>query len=167
MSDTQQTEATEQTSAAAEDQQDERTYTQAEVDRIIRKKAEALYKQRVGDVDIDDLKAKAEGAKTVEERMAQLERDLATERAAATRAKVAARFGVSTEPDEETGLSDADLFLTGKDEETLTAQAKRLAKRVSDRESTNNISPTEGGTPRVVPDEKSAFADFLTGHRTA
>ena len=87
--------------------------------------------------------------------------------AAALRASVAARYGVSTEPDEETGLSDADLFLTGKDEETLTAQAKRLAKRVSDRESTNNIVPTEGATPRAVPDEKSAFADFLTGHRTA
>ena len=158
-----QTKTPEPTGEGAEAKQ-EQTFTQADVDRIVR---ERVKRERERFADYDDLKAKAEGAKTVEERMAQLERDLATERAAALRASVAARYGVSTEPDEETGLSDADLFLTGKDEETLTAQAKRLAKRVSDRESTNNISPTEGGTPRVVPDEKSAFADFLTGHRTA
>ena len=158
-----QTKTPEPTGEGAEAKQ-EQTFTQADVDRIVR---ERVKRERERFADYDDLKAKAEGAKTVEERMAQLERDLATERAAATRAKVAARFGVSTEPDEETGLSDADLFLTGKDEETLTAQAKRLAKRVSDRESTNNIVPTEGATPRAVPDEKSAFADFLTGHRTA
>ena len=164
MSDTQQPEATEPTGEATEDKQQEQTFTQADVDRIVR---ERVKREREKFADYDDLKVKADGAKTVEERMAQLERDLATERAAATRAKVAARFGVSTEPDEETGLSDADLFLTGKDEETLTAQAKRLAKRVSDRESTNNIVPTEGTTPRAVPDERAAFADFLTGHRTA
>ena len=164
MSDTQQTEATEPTGEATEDKQQEQTFTQADVDRIVR---ERVKREREKFADYDDLKAKAEGAKTVEERMAQLERDLATEKATALKAQVAARFGVSTEPDEETGLSDADLFLTGKDEETLTAQAKRLAKRVSDRESTNNIVPTEGATPRAVPDEKSAFADFLTGHRTA
>ena len=164
MSDAQQTEATEPTGEATEDKQQEQTFTQADVDRIVR---ERVKREREKFADYDDLKAKADGAQTVEERVAQLERELATEKAAALKAQVAARFGVSTEPDEETGLSDADLFLTGKDEETLTAQAKRLAKRVSDRESTNNISPTEGGTPRVVPDEKSAFADFLTGHRTA
>lgn len=158
-----QTETPEPTGEGVEAKQ-EQTFTQADVDRIVR---ERVKRERERFADYDDLKAKAEGAKTVEERMAQLERDLATERATALRASVAARYGVSTEPDEETGLSDADLFLTGKDEETLTAQAKRLAKRVSDRESTNNIVPTEGATPRAVPDEKSAFADFLTGHRTA
>ena len=164
MSDTQQTEATEPTGEATEDKQQEQTFTQADVDRIVR---ERVKREREKYADYDELREKAAGAQTVEERVAQLERELATEKATALKAQVAARFGVSTEPDEETGLSDADLFLTGKDEETLTAQAKRLAKRVSDRESTNNISPTEGETPRVVPDEKSAFADFLTGHRTA
>ena len=164
MSDTQQTEATEPTGEATEDKQQEQTFTQADVDRIVR---ERVKREREKYADYDELREKAAGAQTVEERVAQLERELATEKATALKAQVAARFGVSTEPDEETGLSDADLFLTGKDEETLTAQAKRLAKRVSDRESTNNIVPTEGATPRAVPDEKSAFADFLTGHRTA
>ena len=164
MSDAQQQAEAPEQDRGAEDKQQEQTFTQADVDRIVR---ERVKREREKYADYDDLKAKADGAKTVEERMAQLERDLATERAAALRASVAARYGVSTEPDEETGLSDADLFLTGKDEETLTAQASRLAKRVADRESSNNIAPDEGATPRAVPDERAAFADFPTGHRTA
>lgn len=164
MSDAQQQAEAPEQDQGAEDKQQEQTFTQADVDRIVK---ERVQRERAKYADYDDLKAKADGAKTVEERMAQLERDLATERAASLRATVAARYGVSTEPDEETGLSDADLFLTGKDEETLTAQASRLAKRVADRESSNNIAPDEGATPRAVPDERAAFADFLTGHRTA
>ena len=43
---------------------------------------------------------------------------------------------------------DADLFLTGADEESLTAQAKRLADRESERQKGNNVSPREGTTPK-------------------
>ena len=42
--------------------------------------------------------------------------------------------------------ADRDLFLTGTDEDTLTAQAKRLAERESERKKTGNVAPREGAT---------------------
>lgn len=53
---------------------------------------------------------------------AERERDEA--RAEVMRLRVATKHGISDE--------DADLFLTGTDEETLTKQAQRLAKRAED-----------------------------------
>ena len=58
------------------------------------------------------------------ERLAELEREASQARAEALRFKIASKFGVSDE--------DADLFLTGTDEETLTKQAERLAARNED-----------------------------------
>lgn len=55
------------------------------------------------------------------ERLAEAEKAAQQAQAEALRFKVATRFGVSDE--------DADLFLTGTDEETLTKQAERLASR--------------------------------------
>ncbi len=54
-------------------------------------------------------------------RLAQAEKDAADARRDALRFKIAAKHQI--------GDDDADLFLTGSDEETLTRQAERLAAR--------------------------------------
>lgn len=60
------------------------------------------------------------------------EQDAALARAEALRWRIAAKHGISDE--------DAELFLTGTDEETLTKQAERLAERVT--------APAGDGRPR-------------------
>ena len=59
-------------------------------------------------------------------------------RADALRWRTAAKHGISDE--------DAELFLTGTDEATLTKQAERLADRVADRKKNGNHVPREGAT---------------------
>ena len=119
----------------------DQTFTQADVDRIV---ADRLKREREAVkakyADYDDLRAKAEGAKTAEERMAELEKEIAATKHEALKRRVQAAHGISDE--------DADLFLTGTDEESLTAQAKRLADRESERRKSNNVSPREGNNPK-------------------
>ena len=55
-------------------QQQEESFTQADVDRIIR---ERVKREREKFADYDSLKAAAEGAKTAEQRIADLEQRLA------------------------------------------------------------------------------------------
>ena len=109
------------------------TFTQADVDRIVK---ERVQRERAKYADYDDLKAKAAGAQTAEERIGALEKEIEATRREALRRRVQAAHGISDE--------DADLFLTGSDEDTLTAQAKRLADRESERKQQNNVSPREG-----------------------
>jgi hypothetical protein len=122
------------------------TFTQADVDRIV---ADRLKREREATktkyADYDDLKAKAEGAKTAEERMAELEKEIATTKHEALKRRVQAAHKISDE--------DADLFLTGTDEESLTAQAKRLAAREDERKQKNNVSPREGNNPKASGDD--------------
>ena len=151
MSDTQQqTEAPEQQPEGGEQQ--EQTFTQADVDRIV---ADRLKREREKFKDYDALKEKASEAKTAEDRLAELEKRYEDAETRALRANVASEYGISAE--------DRDLFLTGSDEETLTAQAKRLAERESERKKRNNYAPAEGATPTPKQDERRAFADFLVG----
>lgn len=83
--------------------------------------------------DYDDLKQKAEGAKTLEDRLAEVEKTAAQSSARALRAEIANTHGISAE--------DRDLFLTGTDAETLTAQAKRLADRTAEANKAGNHVP--------------------------
>ena len=133
----------------------DQTFTQADVDRIV---ADRLKREREAVrakyADYDDLKKKAEGAKTAEERMAELEKEIAATKHEALKRRVQAAHGISDE--------DADLFLTGADEESLTAQAKRLADRESERKKQNNVSPREGTTPKSTgSDDMREFARDL------
>lgn len=108
---------------------------QAEVNRIVQERiqrVEAKY------ADYDDLKAKAEGAKTVEQKLAELEAKHAEAEARALRSDIATKYGISAE--------DRDLFLTGSDEAALEAQAKRLAERLADQKKNGNRAPKEGST---------------------
>lgn len=156
---------TEQQEAATEEptgtdgesgEKQEKTFTQAEVNAIVKKKADELYRRRVGDVDLDDLKAKAGKATTAEERIANLEKEIEATKREALRRRVQAAHQISDE--------DADLFLTGADETTLTAQAERLAARDSERKKQGNRAPNEGRTPNPPKaDESRELARSLFG----
>lgn len=128
-------------------QQEQKSFTQAEVDAIIRDRLKQQAKNQFG--DYNDLKTKAEGAKTLEERLGSLEQELSQTKAEALRTSIAARFGISTEKGPKDEPSDADLFLTGTDESTLTAQAQRLAARQADSKKNGNVAPKEGVTTRT------------------
>jgi hypothetical protein len=124
-----------------------------------------LERERAKFSDYEDLKAKAsqldalsEASQTETEKAntratkAETERDSA--RAEATRLRVAVEHGIS--------LEDADLFLTGTDEETLTAQAKRLVDREADRKKNGPHARREGQTiSRPADDNDAAFARSL------
>lgn len=85
-----------------------------------------------------------EAQKTEAEKAADRVRQLEVERDAAMRDalrfKVASKFGI--------GEEDADLFLTGTDEDTLTKQAERLSQHSEERKKNGNVVPKEGTTPR-------------------
>lgn len=119
-----------------------KTFTQADLDRIVQDRLAQQSKNKYG--DYAELKAKAEGAKTTEERLKSLETELSATKESALRSSVAARFGVSTEKGSKGEPSDAELFLTGTDEATLVAQAERLAGREADRKKQGNYAPKEG-----------------------
>lgn len=153
MSDTQQNDATEQQPEGDETQQEqEQTFTQADVDRIV---ADRLKRERDKFKDYDELKAKAGEKVTAEERLAELEKRYADAETRATRANIASEYGISAE--------DRDLFLTGEDEETLTAQAKRLAERDSERKKRSNHVPNEGSNPRPSETEEREVTRRLFG----
>jgi hypothetical protein len=79
--------------------------------------------------------SKSESQKTAD-RISKLEADLASAQRETLLRRVQASHGITDE--------DAALFLTGEDEKTLTAQAKRLAERTP----TGPVAPREG-TPRT------------------
>lgn len=145
--------ATEATTEAAQGAEQEQTFTQADVDRIV---ADRLKREREAVktkyADYDALKAKAGQSATLEERMAAMEKRAMDAEATALRSTVAAEFGITPE--------DRDLFLTASDADTLRAQAKRLAERETDRKKTNTV-PAEGKTPTAGADEMRTFTRSL------
>lgn len=108
---------------------------QAEVNRIVQERVQRVEAKYA---DYDALKSAADGAKTVEQKLADLESKHAEAEARALRSDIATKHGISAE--------DRDLFLTGSDEAALTAQAKRLADRVADQKKNGNRAPREGDT---------------------
>lgn len=123
----------------------ETTFSQADVERIVKERLVQQAKNKFG--DYDDLKTKAGNAQTLEQRVADMEAEATTAKAEALRSRVAAEFGVSTKKGPKGEPSDADLFLTGADVDTLTVQAQRLAGRVEDRKKQGNFAPKEGTAP--------------------
>lgn len=97
-------------------------------------------------------------AQRAAERLAAAEKDASTARAEALRLRVAAKYGIGDE--------DADLFLTGSDEQTLTRQAERLSARESERKKTGNHVPREGSTPPAAGSDELAVARSLFGGTT-
>ena len=129
---------------------------QSEVDKIVAKvRAEERRKATEKFKDYDDLKAKAGEKQTLEERIAEMEQRTAQAVATALRSDIAAEFGISKE--------DRDLFLTATDEDTLRAQAKRLADRDADRK--KNLPPVskEGTVTGPTDNQDREFARQLFG----
>jgi len=132
------------------------TFTQADVDKLMAKvRSEERRKATEKFADYDDLKSRAEGAKSVEQQLAELKAQNAKIQRDNLAARIAAANGIAPE--------DADLFLTGNDEETLTAQAKRLAERESERKKRNNTVPREGNQPRATTNNLREFTRGLFG----
>lgn len=98
-----------------------------------------------------------EAQKTNEQKLADAktaaEQDAANARAEALRWRVAAKHGISDE--------DAELFLTGTDEATLTKQAERLTERTENRKKQGNVVPKEGNTSQPHDDEIRTFTRGL------
>lgn len=143
---------TQATDEAGSEQAQERTFTQADIDKAVK---DRVARERAKYADYDDLKAKAGEQATAEERIAALEKQLEQTSREALRRRVQAAHGIADE--------DADLFLTASDEETLTAQAKRLAERTSERKQNNNVVPREGNTPSAADSAELATVRGLFG----
>lgn len=135
----------------AQQQEQGKTFTQAEVDQLIAQRADRIARTRYPDYDA--LKEKAEGAKTLEDRLAEVEGRYKASETKALRSDVATRFGITAE--------DRDLFLTGTDEESLTAQAKRLADRITDVKKHGNVAPREGAISTTGESGAAEMRDFL------
>lgn len=110
----------------------------------------------------DELAALKDSQKTAEQRfedrLREVEQRAADAETKALRSDIAAEHGITAQ--------DRDLFLTGTDEETLTAQAKRLAERETERKKQGNHAPREGDTKQAGnANEQSAreFAGELFG----
>ena len=113
------------------------TFTQDDVNKLVAKaRAEERRKatEKFGDYD-----KVVDGKVTAEQRLVDLEQRYAAAEAKALRSDVAAQFGISAE--------DRDLFLTGSDEETLRAQAERLATHIANRERAASVARGEGANP--------------------
>lgn len=90
------------------------------------------------------------------EKIAELEKQIEGATVQAVRARMAAKYQIAPE--------DADLFLTGSDEETVEAQAKRLAERVSASKNNPPPVPKEGTVTNAVgSDDEREFLRHLTG----
>lgn len=133
----------------------EDAFTQADVDRIV---ADRLKREREQVkskyADYDDLKKKAEGSKSADEKIAELEQQITKANTEALQRRIQAKYGISDE--------DADLFLTASDEETLETAAKRLAERDADSKKSGNTSPRAGRSPqKQSTDPKREFLRSL------
>lgn len=99
------------------------------------REAKAL-KARLDEIEASQLSEADKAKKRADEAEA---RALAAE-AGALRWRIAAKHGISDD--------DADLFLTGTDEETLTRQAERLAERTTPQSKSDGLYvPAEGKVP--------------------
>ena len=114
-------------------------------------KANAEAVKRLSDIE----EQSKTDAQRQSERLADLEKRYADAEVRALRANIASEHGINAE--------DRDLFLTGADEETLTAQAKRLADRESERKKRSNHVPNEGSNPQPQSDDRREFVRRLTG----
>lgn len=146
MSDTTNTTDAATTTDGGDGKPEGKTFTQAELDQIITDRLAQQAKNKFG--DYADLKAKAEGAKTVEQKLVELESKHAEAEARALRSDIANRHGISAE--------DRDLFLTGSDAASLEAQAKRLAERNADQKKAGNRAPKEGRPTTTTISPKDA-----------
>lgn len=135
-----------------------------------------LDRERAKFKDYDEIKAKAAKLDEIEQanlselekangRITTAESERDTAKAEALRLRIAVTHGIS--------LDDADLFLTGTDEESLTAQAKRLSDRAAEhanaeaeRKKKNPIVSKEGTSTQgttTEEDDREFARNFFGG----
>lgn len=139
-----------------------------------------LDRERAKFKDYNDLKAKAAKLDEIEQanlselekangRIAAAEKDREAAKAEASRVRKAVQYGLS--------LEVADEFLTGTDEETLEAQAKRLSELMAEkttaeveRKKKNPTVPKEGTSTKTgtttEEDDREFARNFFTGGGT-
>lgn len=141
-----------------------KTFTQADVDAAVEKiaaKIRAEERRKVSErfADYDDLKTKAEGAKSLEERVAEIERTAKAAEERALRAEVANAKGLTP--------SQAKR-LVGSTREELEADADELVKDIGAQKKRNNVSPREGNNPNGKDgDEMRTFTRSLFARAAA
>jgi len=171
---TETTTSTEQTPQEGTEQAQEQQPKTFDADYVAKLRKEAAQYRT-------EAKANAEAARKLQEiedankselqkatdRLAAIERERDQARIDGLRFKVAVKHGISEE--------DAELFLTGSDEDSLTKQAKRLAEREAARVATQeaeqeerkkrgNHVPREGATTNVGESDARAAVRGLFGN---
>lgn len=131
------------------------TFTQADVDRLVGK-ARTEERRKVSEkyADYDDLRQRAEGAKTLEDRVADIERQRVETEARAMRAEIANAKGLTP------GQAKR---LVGSTREELEADADELLADIGEQRNNNNRSPREGNTPKAKATDERAFVRQLFG----
>lgn len=113
----------------------EPTFTQAEVDRILN---DRLARERAKFADYDELKERAAGAKSLEERVADIENQARQSEERALRAEVANAKGLTP------GQAKR---LVGSTKAELEADADALLADIGAQRKQGNVAPREGGNP--------------------
>lgn len=131
------------------------TFTQADVDRIVK---ERVQRERAKFADYDDLKAKAGNATTLEERVAEIERQAKESETRALRAEVANAKGLTPTQAKR---------LIGASREELEADADELLKDIGAQKQQGNRVPNEGKTPKNGDDPMREFARGLFSRATS
>lgn len=151
----------EQTPAAGDEFQ--AITSQDELNRVL---DDRLKRERAKFSDYKDLKSKAARLDELEQanqselerangRVTEAEKQANDARAESLRLRTAIQHDIT--------LEDADLFLTGTDEETLTAQAKRLSERADQRKKQGNYVAREGNHSQPQADSVRDFTRGLFG----
>lgn len=130
-----------------------KTFTQADVDRIVQ---DRIARERERFADYDDLRARAEGAKTLEDRVADIEKNARDAEQRATRAEVANAKGLTPTQAKR---------LVGTTREELEADADALLADLGAQRTTGNVAPSEGGTTQAKPSDMQQFTDKLFGRQ--
>lgn len=135
-----------------------KTFTQADVDAAVEKiaaKIRAEERRKVSEkfADYDDLKAKAAGATTLEERVAGIEKQAKDAEERALRAEVANAKGLTPTQAKR---------LVGATREELEADADELIKDIGAQTKQGNHVPREGKNPKSGgSDELGEFTKSL------
>ena len=131
------------------EQESEQSFTQADVDRIVR---ERVKRERDKFADYDDLKTKAGEKASLEERVAEIERQARESESRALRAEVANAKGLTPNQAKR---------LIGATREELEADADDLLKDINAQKQKNNVSPREGNNPK--PEKNGDEREFVRG----
>lgn len=138
------------------------TFTQADVDAAVSKiaaKIRAEERQKAAEkfADYDDLKSKAGEAKTLEERIAAMEKRATEAEISALRAKYAADVPEKLRP-----------LLTGTTDDELKAQRDLIVEGESERKKRSNHVPGEGNNPKpAAGDDEVNLVRELFGRANA